>query len=278
MPGVVLITGASNGIGLAATEHLAMAGYKVYATCRYPAKAESLHKLTQKNLNITILSLNVNSKDSVKNAVATIFKREGTIDVVINNAGFGIYGPTEMHTIKEMIKIFNTNFFGVIRVNQAVVPIMRKQLRGRIINIGSISGAIPSKNMPLYAASKAALESLTATDAHRLARWNIRVTLIQPGAVKTNFEPRTRFASRFNNKENPYADTLPADREKWKKIMDGGQQPSAVAETIQLAIEDKEPKLWYQTSQAATEAIGKHFKDMTGNSRIPDSPPIPSKL
>lgn len=183
-----------------------------------------------------------------------------------------------MHTIEEMQKIFETNVFGVMRVNQAVVPIMRKQLRGRIINIGSISGAIPSKNMPLYAASKAALESLTASDAHRFARWNIRVSLIQPGAVITSFEPRTLFGSRFKILENPYLDTLLEDRAKWKEFMDGGQSPVEVAEVIQAALESEDPKLWYQTSQSVTEAISKHFKDMSGNTRIPQSPQILAKL
>ena len=278
MSGIVLITGASHGIGLATVEHLAKAGYKVYATCRDPSKAEALQKLSQKELSISILPLDVNLEDSVNKAVAIILKNEGAIDTVINNAGFGIYGPSEMHTIEEMRKIFDTNVLGVMRVNQAVVPIMRKQLRGRIINIGSISGAIPSKNMPLYSASKAALESLTASDAHRFARWNIKVSLIQPGPVITNFEPRTLFGSRFNKMENPYLDALSEDREKWKKIMDAGQSPFDVAQVIQTAIEAHEPKLWYQTSQAVTEAISKHFKDMTGNSRIPQSTQITAKL
>lgn len=269
MPAIVLITGASHGIGLATTEHLAKAGYKVYATCRDPLTAENLQHLAQQNSNISILSLDVNLDDSVNKAVSAIFKIEGTIDVVVNNAGFGVYGPSEMHTIEEMRKIFDTNVLGAMRINQAVVPIMRKQLHGRIINIGSISGAIPSKNMPLYSASKAALESLTASDAHRFAPWNIKVSLIQPGPVVTNFEPRTHFGSRFSKMENPYDDTLSEDREKWKKIMDGGQSPFEVAQVIQAAIESPEPKLWYQTSKAVTEAISKHFKDMTGNSRIP---------
>lgn len=278
MPGIVLITGASHGIGLATTEHLAKAGYKVYATCRDPSKAENLQKLIQKGVNISVLPLDVSLEESVNKAVAVILKNEGTIDVVINNAGFGIYGPSEIHTIEEMQKIFDTNVLGVMRVNKAVVPIMRKQLQGKIINIGSISGAIPSKNMPLYSASKAALESLTASDAHRLARWNIKVSLIQPGPVITNFEPRTLFGSRFSKTDNPYLDVLSEDREKWKKIMDGGQSTFEIAQVIQTAIESHEPKLWYQTSQAVTEAISKHFKDMTGNSRVPQSTQIPAKL
>lgn len=278
MLGIVLITGASQGIGFATTELLAKAGYKVYATCRDPAKAEDLQELSQKNLNITILPLDVDLEESVNKAVSTIFKNEGTIDVVINNAGFGIYGPSEMHTIEEMQRILNTNVLGVMRMNQAVIPIMRKQLKGRIINIGSISGAIPSKNMALYAASKSALASLTATDAYRFARWNIKVSLIQPGAVITKFESRTPFGSRFSKMENPYLDSLPDDREKWKMVMDKGQNPIEVAKIIQTAIESQEPNLWYQTSQAVTDAISKHFKDMTGNSQIPQPPQIPAKL
>jgi len=278
MSGTVLLTGASHGIGLATAEHLANAGYNVYATCRDPAKAENLQNLASKGLKITILPLDVNSEESINKAVATILKNEGTIDVVVNNAGFGIYGPSETHTIEEMKRIFDTNVLGVMRVNQAVVPIMRKQLKGRIINIGSISGAIPSKNMPLYSASKAALESLTASDAHRLARWNIKFSLIQAGPVITNFEPRTLFGSRFSKLENLYADTLLEDREKWKKVMDEGQSPFEVAETIKLAIESPEPNLWYQTSKAVSEAINKHFRDLTGNGRIPQPIQVYSKV
>lgn len=271
---VVLITGASNGIGLATTEYFAKAGYKVYATCRDPLKAEVLQKLSQTNGNISILPLDVVSEDSVTKAVAAIFNKEGAIDVVINNAGFGIYGPSEMHTLEEIRKIFETNFFGVITVNNAVVPIMRKQLRGRIINIGSISGAIPSKNMPIYSASKAALESLTASDAYRFSFWNIKISLIQPGPVITDFEPRTPYGTRFTKLENPYED-LSADRKRWKMMMDHGQSPFEVAQVIQKAIESPDPELWYQTSQTVKDAIGLHFKNMKGTDRVPQ-PYIPS--
>lgn len=243
--GVVLITGASHGIGLATAESLAKAGYQVYAACRNPLKAENLQKLAQKNLSISILPLDVNLEDSVNEAVASIVRKEGKIDFVINNAGFGIYGPSEMHTIEEMQRIFDTNVLGVMRVNQAVVPIMRKQMRGRIINIGSIAGSVPSKNLPVYSASKAALESLTASDAYRLNRWNIKVSLIQPGPVVTDFESRTCFGTRFSEVENPYLDVLAEDREKWKKIMDGGQSPFEVAQAIQTAMESPAPNLWY---------------------------------
>src|SRR5262249_22472808 len=121
----------------------------------------------------------------------------------------------------------------------------------------------------LYSASKAALESLSASDAFRYGKWNIKVSLIQAGPVVTRFEPSTAFATRFKVEENPYADILFQDREKWKKKMDGGQSPFEVAAIVQQAIESPEPNLWYQTSKEVAEAIGKQYKDLTGNSRIP---------
>jgi short-subunit dehydrogenase len=267
--GVVLITGASQGIGLATAAHLGRAGYKVYATCRDPSKAYALQQLSKELSTITILALDVLSKESIHKAVASVMQRESVLDAVINNAGFGIYGPSETHTIEEIRQIFEANFFGVIRVNQAVVPIMRKQLHGRIINIGSISGAVPSKNLSVYSASKAALESLSASDAYHYSKWGIKVSLIQAGAVVTNFERSTPYGGHFNGAENPYADILPPNRETWATMMKNGQPASEVAKVIQEAIESPNPRLWYQTSQVVKDSIGNHFKDLTGNRRIP---------
>lgn len=266
---IVLITGSSDGIGLATAEHLAKAGYRVYATCRDPSKAEKLQKVASEISTIQVLPLDVDSGESVKKAVAAIVEKEGRIDVVVNNAGFGIYGPSEMHTIEEVQRIFNTNFFGVIRVNHAVLPIMRKQLKGRIVNLGSIADAVPSKNIPIYSAAKAALAHLTASDASSWAEWNIKAILIQAGPVASSFESRTVYGSRFDGTENPYGHVVEKNRQGWKRRMDGGQTPKEIAQVIQDAIEDPKPNLWYQTSDEVREAVGKHYKDLTGNIRIP---------
>ncbi len=277
--GVVLVTGASHGIGLATAEHLANNGYKVYATCRDPLKADHLQKLSKRIANISILPLDVTSEESVDKAISEIFEKEGTIDVVVNNAGFGIYGPTEVHTIEESHKILDTNFLGVLRVNQAVVPIMREQRRGRIINIGSIAGSVPSKNLAIYSASKAALASITANDAHHLAKWNIKVCLVQAGAVTTSFEFRTPSGSHFPKTKNPYSEVLAHNRKEWKQKMDGGQPPSEVAKVILKAIQSPEPDLWYQTSEVVENAMSGQYKDLTGKSQIPKSTiPILAKL
>jgi short-subunit dehydrogenase len=266
---IILITGATHGIGFAATKYLAEeGGYRIYAGCR-DHHAEALLKLSESSRNVRVLPLDVTSDSSVKDAVAEILKCEKTIDVVINNAGFGIYGPSEIHTIEEIQKIFNTNFVGVIRVNNEVIPIMRKQRKGRIINIGSISGCVPSKNMAIYSAIKAALETLTAADAYALKPFGIKCSLIIPGPVVTNFERRTAFGSRFKLADNPYGDNLVDNREKWKKMMEDGQSPLDVARTIQEAMEMHEPKLWYPTSLRVEEHIKRQFTDPTGNRRIP---------
>lgn len=278
MPGIVLITGASQGIGLATAELLADSGYKVYATCRDPKRATDLRILGERKSNVTILDLDVTSNDSINYVVTTIFNKQGRIDVVVNNAGFGIYGPTEMHTIKEAESIFNTNILGVMRINHAVVPMMRRQREGCIINIGSLSGAKPSAHLPVYSASKAALEVLTAAEARALEPWNIRVCLIQPGPVRTGFESKTALASRLSIVKNPYAEVIFRGRENWKQIMDAGQAPSEVAMTIKEAIESPEYHLWYQTSESVREMIGRYFKDLTGNDRIPRPPHLQAKL
>ena len=273
---VIMVTGSSHGIGLATVERLAKAGYRVYATTRDVSDAKELHALSARIHNISIEQLDVRSDVSVNRAVQNILRKEGKIDVVINNAGFGIYGPSETLNMGEIFRQFDTNVFGVMRVIHAVAPHMRARNSGRIINISSVSGIAPSKNMPVYSATKAALESLTASYACHL--YPIKFVSIQPGPVVTDFEPRTPFGHRFKKDENPYREMLQKSRYAWKKMMDGGQSPFEVAQVIQKAIESNNPDLWYQTSQAVSDLVRKHFRDPTGNNRIPVGFPPISKL
>lgn len=280
MTQVVLVTGSSHGIGLATVEHLARAGYRVYATARNPEQATELHQLAAKVNNIFIDHLDVNSDISVKLAVDKIIAKEKKIDVLINNAGNGIYGPAETLTIDEIKQQFDTNVLGVMRVTHAVLPIMRDLRKGRIINISSVSGVVPSRNLPVYSACKAALESLTASYASNLSDFGIKFISIQPGPVVTDFEPRTPYGSRFKANENPYLEMVQNNRAAWKRMMDGGQTTAEVAKVIHKALEDKNPDLWYQTDKKVTDLFSLHYKDPTGNTRIPKGNPpiIPSKL
>lgn len=268
-PTVVVITGTSSGIGLAITQQLAESPeYKIYATCRNPSTAHQLQKIQTLYNNIIILPLNVRSSSSVSAGIKHVWVKEGKIDVVINNAGGAYYGPSEMLTIKESLIIFDTIVFGTIRVTQAVLPIMRQQSTGgRILNIGSISGAFPSGNIPDYSAAKAAIASLTASFAAHCGP-HVKFSLIQPGPVLTDFESSTVFGSRFPDNHNPY-DALAEARGTWSETMKSGQSPAEVAKVIQQVIKSPQPHLWYQTSKRVTETILQQYKDPTGDSFIP---------
>lgn len=166
----VLVTGSSQGIGYAIVEELGTRGHTVYASCRQPLIAYSLQRLAERISSIKIIPLDVTSQPSIDNAAEKILIREGGVDAIIHNAGLAVYGPPEMHTIDEIHRIFDCNVYGPMRVNQAFLPMMRQQGYGKIIYVGSISGAIPSKNMPFYAASKTALESIGASEAYHLKK------------------------------------------------------------------------------------------------------------
>lgn len=273
---VVLITGASTGIGLATAEHLARCGYRVFATTRNPDSAKDLQALAQQLDSLTMKQRDVTSDDSVENTVAEIISEVGKIDALINNAGYGIFGPAETITIAEAQDLFAVNVFGLMRVTNAVLPHMRKEMKGRIINLSSVSGVIPSKNLPVYSASKFAVESLSASYAYNLSEWNIKIALIQPGPVLTNFTSTIDYGHRFKEEENPYLEIL-KDREDWDKMMASGQSSLDVAKVIQEALEAENPNLFYQTSQAVSDLLSKHYKDITGNSRIPRGLPIQNR-
>lgn len=269
IPRVVLVTGASDkdGIGFATVARLAKCGHRVYATCQDPAKAKELRALASQ-IPFTVLPLDVTSQESIKCAVKVVREREGTLDVVVNNAGIAYYGPSETHTIKEAQKVMDVNYFGVLRMDQEVLPLMREK-GGTIVNVGTISGVIPSKNLPVYAASQAALTSHSASLQEKVEKWGIRVVLIQPGPVVTGFAAKTPFGARFKDlSENPYADRIVKERAVWSGIMKDGQSPEEVAKVIQRVIESPEKRHWYQTSKAVEKAVGEHYKDITGNNRI----------
>ena len=272
---VVLITGSSHGIGLAAALHMAKHGYQVYATVRNLAQCTELRQAAEKLPSLVIKQLDVADKTSVQTAVKEILKETRHIDVLICNAGIGFYGPTETLKEKELKRLFNVNVLGTVRVVDAVVPSMRAHEQGCIILLGSISGISPSRNLPAYAMTKAAIESYAATNAEALAKWNIRIKLLLPGPVVTDFEPRTPFGSRFKEGENPYKQSVEKGRQNWKEMMDKGQSAEEVAVIMQKAVESHDDqRLWIPTSQYVYDVAAKHFKDPTGRVRIPNGPKL----
>jgi short-subunit dehydrogenase len=265
---VVLITGASRGIGYAIAEKLADSRYVVYAGARETSKLDQLQILQNRYPNnMTIISLDVTDEQSVKHAIAQIFNREGRIDALINNAGIMMYGSIENLTIEEAKQIFEVNLFGVIRTVQEVLPIMRKQNSGRIIQISSRSGFRPLPTLSLYAASKFALEGLSETMASTLKPWNIFVSLIEPGPVATELDFISPYGSRLEREEDPYYPIFETSG-LLNPISPIVQQPEEIAAFVQKALEEEIPLFRYQTTPAIEKQAAERLFDITGLQNI----------
>ncbi|WP_047515126.1 oxidoreductase [Methylophilus sp. Q8] len=238
---VAIVTGASSGIGAATAEMLANAGYKVYGTSRKGAQAnQRAYKM---------IALDVNSEASIHAALKEVMQTEGRIDLVVNNAGFGVTaGGAEESSVEQAKSIFETNFFGVVRVIRAVVPYMRQQGQGRIINIGSILGLIPAPYMATYAASKHAIEGYSESLDHELRTRGIRVSVIEPAYTKTNFEAN---APEVDTKIEAYDVARKALAKILKSAVENGDDPKVVAKVVLKAANAKHPKIRYTAGKLA---------------------------
>lgn len=206
IPKVVLITGTSSGFGLLTTVHLASKGHKVYATMRDLRKKDFLRKEVQDaGGEVTILPLDVTHNESINNVVKEIASDHGYLDVVVNNAGYGVGGFFEDLTEEEIRQLMDVNFFGVQNVTRAVIPLMRSRRKGTIINISSVSGLNGSPCFGAYNASKWALEGFSESLHHELKLFDINVCLIEPGTYKTKiFSDNAKYAKNFDNPDSPY--------------------------------------------------------------------------
>src|SRR5215207_3504413 len=183
---VTVVTGSSSGIGLATSIALARNGYLTYATMRNLAKRDSIQSIADKqHLRIRVVQLDVTDENSIKSAIQSILSEAGRIDLLVNNAGYVLTGAFEDIGINEIKALYETNVFGVIRVTQAVLPIMRKQGSGRIINISSGAGRIGYPGGSAYVSSKFALEGLSESMAYELEQFGIKTVLVEPGFVRT---------------------------------------------------------------------------------------------
>jgi NAD(P)-dependent dehydrogenase (short-subunit alcohol dehydrogenase family) len=178
---VVLVTGVSSGIGRAASEQFALRGCEVFGTVRNLSTASPLP-------GVTLIEMDVRNNDSVYRAITDIVSRTGRVDVLVNNAGMNMLGAVEETQITEATALFDTNFFGVMRTIQAVLPHMREQRSGRIVNVSSVLGFLPAPYMGLYSASKHAIEGFSETLDHEVRQFGIRVTLVEPAYTKTSLE------------------------------------------------------------------------------------------
>jgi len=183
----VIITGANRGIGFDTALVFGRAGYQVFATMRNPEGATELkQKISDESLPVSILKMDVNSDESVKEAMESVHKRNGTVDVLVNNAGIERHGSIEEMELSEFKEVMETNYFGVIRCIKAVLPHMRMKKEGCIVNIASVAGHIANSPLTSYAASKFALEALSEGLAQEVKPFNIRVCVVEPGIINTD--------------------------------------------------------------------------------------------
>src|SRR5947208_12906227 len=178
---VAVVTGASSGIGEAAARALAGAGFTVYGTSRKAVAGE-------KRGEVVFVALDVTDDDSVAGVVREVLDRSGRIDVLVNNAGLGIAGAAEESSIEQARALFDTNLFGAIRMTRAVLPRMREQGNGRVINLSSVLGLVPAPFGALYAATKHAIEGYSESLAHEVREYGVRVLLVEPAYTRTSFD------------------------------------------------------------------------------------------
>lgn len=254
---VVLISGAASGIGLATAEAFQKKGWKVWA---------GFHEYVSDELkqieSIRHCHLDVTNDQLVQTAINHIIEEDGRIDALINNAGYGLIGAEECVTIQEAQHLFDVNVWGVLRLVQAVLPIMRQKKSGHIINISSGVGVHSFPGLGLYSASKFALEGLSESLAVTCAPWDIKVSIVEPGFVKNNWGSHCVIGSRA------------CDETVYKKLTQSicdmlatpqGQSCEEVAALLVKIAENPQPNMRYQTTNAMTDYIAKKLVDPTGN-------------
>jgi NAD(P)-dependent dehydrogenase (short-subunit alcohol dehydrogenase family) len=239
---IALVTGASSGIGEATAERLARAGYTVYGTSRRGAQAGPR--------SFAMLPLDVTSDESVEAVVREVMRLEARIDLLVNNAGFSVApAGAEESSMEQARSIFDTNFFGIVRMTRATVPHMRRQGGGRIINIGSVLGFLPAPYMALYAATKHAIEGYSESLDHELRTRGIRVSVIEPAYTKTQFDANLL---EPDSKVEEYREVRGAVAKRVKEMVAAGDQPGVVADVVLEAASAARPKLRYTAGPLAS--------------------------
>jgi NAD(P)-dependent dehydrogenase (short-subunit alcohol dehydrogenase family) len=237
---IALVTGVSSGIGLETARLLAENGVRVFGTVRRNRGESS---------GFETVPLDVTDESGVSEAVRSVLERAGRIDFLVNNAGYALRGGLEETSIEEARQLFDTNFFGVLRLIRAILPAMRKQGFGRIANISSVLGFLPAPYLGIYSASKHALEGYTETLDHEVRNFGIRAMLVEPAFTKTN----------INKNEKVVATSLDSYAEQKKRVADvsergtaDGDEPRAVAEIVWRALTDPSPRMRYPVGRGVT--------------------------
>jgi short-subunit dehydrogenase len=240
-PPVALVTGASSGIGRAVASALAVKGFEVFGTSRNPQSTEPIP-------GVELVQLDVTDDASVTGAVSSVFQRAGRIDVLVNNAGFGVFGAAEETSIAQAQQLFDTNFFGLVRLTREVLPYLRAQGSGRIINISSVLGFIPAPYGALYAASKHAVEGYSESLDHETREFGVRVSVVEPGYTNTSFEAN---AADADSPIDSYATVREHVQQAVTEALQAGDDPAVIARVVLKAATSRTPKLRYPAGPLA---------------------------
>jgi len=254
-----IVTGSSTGNGFETSLMLARNGFYTYATMRNLDKSKTITDIaTKDSLPLQVLQLDVTEDKSVKDAIDTILGKRGRIDVVVNNAGYDVFGAVEDLSIEELKAQFETNFFGAIRVMKAVLPTMRKQRRGTIVNVSSVGGLVGIPLNSAYISSKFALEGFSESMQYELEEFGIKVILIEPGVVKTNFFENSKAAKNTASSNSPYAELAKKVSEGFKPMLENNSSsPIQVAQVILKAITSEKANTRYLVGNDAAAIVDK---------------------
>jgi len=241
MEKIALVTGCSSGIGLETALALARDGYFTYASMRNKAKSSEIEQVAKKeNLPLKVIQLDVDDKDSIKSAISQIMKEKNRLDVLVNNAGYGIFGCLEDISVEELKEQFETNFFGIVRMIHEAAPIMRAQKSGSIVNVSSVAGRIGFPGSPAYISSKFALEGLSESLRYELSQFGVNTIIIEPGVIKSNFFKSMKFP-KSPKPDSPYRELTEKVVGGIKMMAEMGTHPKEVADTIVRALKEKNP-------------------------------------
>lgn len=239
MEKVAVVTGSSSGIGFETSLALAREGYYTFATMRDVKKGVAIKEIAKKEkLKLEVVELDVDKDQSIQKAIDKIIKEKNRIDVLVNNAGYGLFGCLEDLSMDELKAQFETNFFGVVRISQKVIPTMRNQKSGTIINISSVAGRIGFPASPAYISSKFALEGLSESMRYELSPFGINIIIIEPGVIKTNFMPSTKKSTK---PDSVYKDITDKVIMGITMMAEMGTPPQEVAKTIIKALKSENP-------------------------------------
>jgi NAD(P)-dependent dehydrogenase (short-subunit alcohol dehydrogenase family) len=261
----VLITGGVSGLGREMAQTFNDDGWDVWVTSRSVKNTPSNSMDTPLPENIKQLQVDLTDPLSIENAIARVQAQSGKIDVLINNAGYGLLGPVETASSAQVCDEFAVNVFAPLNLSKLVIPIMRENGGGRIINISSTSGMRAVPGLGVYAASKMALEGLSEAMNAELQPWNIQVAMLQPGTVKNSWAENTTVTDSSNS-NNLYSNLSNNLKNLLKEKAREGQQPSEIGLLALQIAKDETPKFRYQTNEQSFNVAKEVWNDPTGNS------------